>query len=91
MKTQRYELKIDTHFEKLLKKLDKPHQIIILNWIKKHLLNCIDPRRHGKALTGDKKGFWRYRVGNYRLIAEINDQEIVIYLLTVGHRKSVYK
>ena len=46
---------------------------------------------YGKALTGDKKGLWRYRIGEYRLIIEIQDDKLIILILTVGHRKDVYK
>ncbi len=76
---------------KQLKKLDKYTRDIILSWIEKNLLHCQNPRTHGKSLVGNKSGQWRYRVGNYRILAEIQDEEIVILVLSVGHRKSIYK
>lgn len=55
-------------------------------WIVKHLANCENPRAFGKDLTKDKIGYWRYRAGNYRIIAEIHDSEFIILALTFGHR-----
>lgn len=76
--------------EKQFKKLDKYTQTIMRNWINKNLSGCADPRRHGKALSGNLKGLWRYRVLDYRIIATINDEEIFIYVLEVGHRRDIY-
>lgn len=76
---------------KQLQKIDKLHQSIITNWIKNNLVNCEDPRAYGKSLTGNKSGEWRYRVGDYRILAEIRDNEVVIILLEVGHRREIYK
>ena len=63
---------------KNLKKLDKYQAKIITSWIKKHLIGCHNPRQNGKALVGDKKGLWRYRIGVYRIIADIQDNIIQI-------------
>ena len=73
-----------------LKKLDKPTAALILGWIRKNLEGCSDPRLHGKGLTADRSGQWRYRVGDYRLIAEIEDERLVILMLNVGHRRDIY-
>lgn len=77
--------------KKELSKLDKSTMRLILAWIRKNLEGCSDPRQHGKGLTGNHSGQWRYRVGDYRLIAEIEDEKITIIILTVGHRRDVYK
>lgn len=76
---------------KQLQKIDGLHRSIITNWIKNNLVDCKDPRAHGKSLTGNKSGEWRYRVGEYRIIAEIQDKEILILVLEVGHRREIYK
>ncbi len=76
--------------KKQLKKLDKHISALILGWIEKNLEGCEDPRQHGKSLTGDKSGQWRYRIGDYRIICEIIDEEITILVLEAGHRKNVY-
>lgn len=73
-----------------LKKLDKPIRALVFGWIEKNLVGCDNPRQHGKGLTANRSGQWRYRVGEYRLIAEIQDEKIVILVLTVGHRRDVY-
>ena len=52
--------------------------------------NCENPRQHGKALVANRKGQWRYRIGDYRLIVEIEDEKIKILVLNVGHRRDVY-
>lgn len=75
---------------KTLKKLDPNVSKLILAWVRKNLEGCTDPRQHGKALVGDHSGQWRYRVGDYRLIAEIIDDEIIILVLNIGHRKNIY-
>lgn len=74
-----------------LKKIDKSVVKIIKNWIVKNLVDTVDPRIHGKALTGNLKGIWRYRVGDYRLFAEINDEVLKIFLFEVAHRREIYK
>lgn len=76
--------------KKQLKKMDKHISALILGWIEKNLEGCKDPRQHGKSLTGDKSGQWRYRIGDYRIICEIIDEEITILVLEAGHRKNVY-
>lgn len=63
---------------------------MIKSWLEKRLLHCEDPRAHGKALTANRKGQWRYRIGDYRLICTIEDERLVILALTTGHRRAVY-
>ena len=63
----------------------------LVGWIEKNLVYCIDPRVQGKALVANHKGKWRYRVGDYRLLALIEDEEIVITIIDVGHRKDIYE
>lgn len=75
---------------KELKKLDKHTALLITAWVRKNLEGCSDPRQHGKGLTANRSGQWRYRIGDYRLIAEIQDEKVVILVLTVGHRNEMY-
>ena len=74
-----------------LKKFDRSVLILIKSWIEKNLVDTDDPRRHGKGLASTRSGQWRYRVGNYRILAEIEDKELIILAIEVGHRNSVYK
>ncbi|AKG04471.1 addiction module toxin RelE [Salimicrobium jeotgali] len=76
---------------KSLKKVDKAQQRLIIAWIEKHLINAKDPRALGKALKEDLKAYWRYRVGDYRILADINDNEIKIIVFNIGHRKDIYE
>lgn len=73
-----------------LKKLDRHTALLITGWIRKNLEGCSDPRAHGKGLTANRSGQWRYRVGDYRLLASIEEQRVVILVLSVGHRRDVY-
>lgn len=75
---------------KELKKLDKAVQRLIISWINKNLENCEDPRVKGKGLTANRVGEWRYRVGDYRIICDIRDSELIILALSIGHRKNIY-
>ena len=75
---------------KKLKKLDKATAALLLGWIRKNLEDCEDPRIHGKGLTANHSGQWRYRVGDYRIIAHIEDQKVIILILDVGHRSEIY-
>ena len=74
-----------------LKRLDPYTKKLIKAWIEKNLLNCTDPRAHGKALTANRTGQWRYRIGDYRLICHIDDDKLVILALNVGYRRIIYK
>ena len=77
-------------FVKQMKKLDKHQTLLLKKWIKKNIEQEVDPRSHGKALVGELTGLWRYRVGDYRIIAEIIDTEFIITLVEVAHRKEIY-
>lgn len=86
----KYKVVVTDTAKKQLKKLDKFIAGMIIGWMKKNLEGCSDPRRHGKALTANHSGEWRYRVGDYRIIAEIQDDKIIILILTIGHRREIY-
>lgn len=85
-----YKVRTTAKFDKEFRKLDRYTMLMIKAWIEKNLVNCENPRVHGKGLTANRSGQWRYRIGDYRLICEINDNELVILALSVGHRRDVY-
>ena len=85
-----YQLITTDKFDKAFKKLDRQTKKIIKAWIDKNLMNCEDPRIHGKGLAPNRSGQWRYRVGNYRILAEIQDNQLVLVLIDVGHRSKIY-
>ena len=86
-----YHVEFSKRALKDLKKLDKSTAALILGWVRKNLEGCADPRVHGKGLTASRSGEWRYRVGDYRLLAEIQDGKLIILMLTIGHRSEVYQ
>lgn len=86
-----YKVETTTRFDREFKKLDRYTQRMIKAWIEKNLVGCIDPRIHGKGLTANRTGQWRYRIGDYRIICLIEDDKLVILALTIGHRSDIYK
>lgn len=86
-----YRVETTKQFEKQFKKLDKSVQILVSKWIKKHLIDCENPRVYGKGLVENLSGYWRYRIGNYRLVVEICDDELIIIAISIGHRSEIYK
>ena len=87
----KYEVELSERFKKEFRKLDKYTQKMIRAWINKNLVGTENPRLHGKGLTANRSGQWRYRIGDYRLICNINDNKLVILALSVGHRRDVNK
>lgn len=87
----KYIIRYESRAVKQLSKLDGAVKRMIKAWIEKNLAGTENPRQHGKALTGDKKEYWRYRIGDYRLIAEIRDDELLIIAIALAHRSEVYK
>lgn len=75
--------------KKQLVKLDKQWQKAILDYLD-NIASLSDPQSRGKPLRGDKKGFWRYRVEDYRILCHIAEEEKTIMILVIGHRKEVY-
>ena len=87
---KRYALVYSKEALKDLKKLDNSVARVIYAWLKKNIDGCSDPRIHGKGLTANRSGQWRYRVGNYRIICKIEDDKVIVLVLTIGHRCPVY-
>jgi len=86
-----YRVETTARFRKEFKKLDRYTQKILKAWLEKHLIGCENPRATGKGLTANLAGLWRYRIGDYRLICEIEDEKLVILALTIGHRSEIYR
>ena len=77
--------------ERDLRKLDPSIQREILDYIDNRIATESDPRRFGKPLRHSKFGLWRYRVRDYRIICEIQATRLVVLVVVVGHRRSVYE
>lgn len=87
----KYQVETTPRFNKEFRKLDNYTKRMIKSWIDKNLVNCEDPRQHGKALKANHNGQWRYRIGDYRLICIIEDDKLIITALNIGHRREIYK
>ena len=77
--------------ERQLRKLDWPIQERILDWLDERIEGCKNPRHFGEPLKGDRAGFWRYRIGNYRLLCDIQDEKVMVLVLNIGLRREIYK
>jgi mRNA interferase RelE/StbE len=75
--------------EKQLKKLDVSVTNKIKKW-KRKIESLDNPRAQGKALVENLKGLWRYRVGDYRIVCDIQDDRLIVLVLKIGHRSEVY-
>ncbi len=86
-----WSLRFAKRAEKQLSKIDPGVRRVIVSWLLKNIDGCADPRAHGKSLVGDKSGIWRYRIGDYRVLCEIQDDELVVLAVEIGHRRDVYR
>ena len=75
---------------KQLKKMDKSISSLIIGWIEKNIENCENSGIHGKSLTANRIGQWRYRIGDYRVICQIDDYDITVFIIEIGHRRNIY-
>jgi len=85
-----WRIEITRTAERQITKLDRPAQRSIQRFLRDRLTPADDPRQWGKPLHGEKRGLWRYRIGDYRLICD-QDEKITVLVLEVGHRKDVYR
>jgi mRNA interferase RelE/StbE len=76
---------------KSLEKIDAAGRRRIRAYLEERVAKLDDPRQIGKPLTGELGGLWRYRVGDYRIICELRDAQLVVLVVTVDHRKDVYR
>jgi len=77
--------------ERQLHKLDRPIQRRLLDWLTERIEGCKNPRHFGKPLRGEYAGLWRYRVGDCRLICEIQDGRLLVLVIAIGHRREIYR
>lgn len=85
-----YRVTFEKNALKKITKIDANQRIILMAWIQKNLEQCENPRSHGKALSGKFNPYWSYRVGDYHILVEIKDHELVIVIISLGHRRDVY-
>jgi mRNA interferase RelE/StbE len=82
--------RFDDRALKELRKLGKQAQAGIISYLDERVAGDGDPRRFGKGLKSDLAGLWRYRVGDYRILCQIKDGELLVLVVAVGHRRDVY-
>jgi len=85
-----YTLRFTHDAQKSLRKMDKHQAELIVRWLYQNIDGIDDPRTLGKGLTANRSGQWRYRVGNYRIIVEIDAGNMVVTAINIGHRRNIY-
>jgi mRNA interferase RelE/StbE len=83
-----YKVLLTSRSRKQISKLDKGTQRTILDYLENRVTQS--PHDFGKSLVGDKKGLWRYRIGDYRIICNISNSQLLVLVVEIGHRSSVY-
>lgn len=74
-----------------MRKIDEQSRRRIKAYLENHIANVNNPRNFGKVLKGAYAEFWRYRVGQYRILCQIDDSSLIVLVIRVGHRSAVYK
>jgi len=83
-------IEVSKDARKSLRKLGKINSDRITRAIGQ-IAESVDPRAKGKAMTGNYAGYWRYRVGDWRVIAKIEDDRLIVFVIEIGHRREVYR
>ncbi|MDR2063701.1 MAG: type II toxin-antitoxin system RelE/ParE family toxin [Candidatus Nomurabacteria bacterium] len=86
-----YKIVPTARFEKDLTKIGRANATHVVRWVAENLEGTDNPRLRGKRLKHDLKQYWRYRIGDYRLLVEIIDDELILELITIAHRREVYR
>lgn len=86
-----WQVEFDRAAARDLRKLCADGERRVLRYLRERIAGTKDPRRFGRALTGDREGLWRYRVGDYRIVAAIEEHRFVVVVVRLGHRREVYR
>ena len=87
-----WQIEFDPDALKDLRKLDKPIQIRLVGFLRTRVSGLTNPRDIGEALSGQRLGsYWKYRVGDWRIICDIQDHKILVRVLRIGNRREVYR
>ena len=87
-----WQIEFDPDALKDLRKIDKPIQIRLVGFLRTRVSSLANPRDIGEALSGQRLGnYWKYRVGDWRIICDIQDQKILVRVLRIGNRREVYR
>lgn len=87
-----WRVELDREARRDLDKLDPQNAKRILIFLRERIAHLEDPRQIGEALKGSKLGeFWKYRVGDFRIIASLEDQRVTVLVVRIGHRREIYR
>lgn len=87
-----WQIEFDPDALKDLRKIDKPIQVRLIGFLRSRVAALDDPRSIGEALSGQRLGsYWKYRVGDWRIICDIQDQRIVVRVLRIGNPREIYR
>jgi mRNA interferase RelE/StbE len=86
-----WKIEYDPDASKDLRKLDRSIQREILDYMDRRIGRADDPRQFGKSLSGSKFGLWRYRLRDYRIVCALQDKRLVVLVVSIGHRSTVYE
>jgi mRNA interferase RelE/StbE len=89
--SSKWRILLSPRAERRLRKFAERDRTRILRYLSERVATAEDPRRIGEALKGPPPDLWRYRVGDYRIIAKIEDVHIAVLVLEIGHRREVYR
>jgi len=84
-------VKFSTRAVKSLKRIDGPNQELILKFMTEKVAKNPDPISLAKKLSGNLGDFYRFRLGDYRIVCEVQNQELIILILQIGHRQNIYQ
>jgi len=84
-------IEFDDRAVKELRKLNAPSQQDVIKYLRDRISNIDDPRKFGKPLLYEKSGLWRYRVRDIRIVCKISDDDQLIFITRIGHRKNIYR
>jgi mRNA interferase RelE/StbE len=88
--TQKWTIEFEPAAQRELDKLDKPVARRILKFLYQRIGKLDDPRKIGERLQGPLSEFWKYRVGDYRLICSFENERLAVWVLRIGHRREIY-
>lgn len=86
-----WQIELAASAQKELSRLDRQVAKRITTFLRERVANSTSPRDNGKALTGPLGGLWRYRIGDYRIVCEIQDEVLRVLVLKIGNRREVYR
>lgn len=84
-----WKVEFDAAAHRQLRKIDRTWQLRLLTYLEE-IAELPDPHVRGKPLRSNLGGLWRYRVGDYRLICQLRNDVLIVYVVKIGHRRNVY-